>query len=607
MFIREVILENFMSYEYGRIPLNPGLNIVCGPNGSGKSSILLGISIALGAQYTERSRRLRDLIRWGSKMSRVSVIIDNSVRGGGRPYPKIRSDDIRISRYLRVDGSYWFEVNGVERSRGEVQDILKTFSFNPDNMFVIMHQNMVEEFAVISPRDKLKLFEDAVGLTRYRERVREVKSRLESVLRDEAEVNSMLEKAKANLDYWRGEYEKLKIRNELLMRKRELEIELAWSKVKRKSSSIDELKSKIEVLKNRLKSLMDSHAKLEFEVKALEGDISGIEFEKRRIVDLMLECARVIGRLEALKDSSNASSLDDAISRLSKLKFDFENLCRRFEYTLKVYIDKIASKSVLEYRIEDLSSEVKSRERDLKSLEDEFKSIVSEAEALGSPPSIIRGFDDVYSDLIVVNTRLEALGEISPEAEKIYNNFMSTFNDLVEKAKVLSENRRMVLEELNMRLDAWKKAISNVVSEVNSIYREILSRLDADGIVRIVNSDDIDNAGLEILVGFKGSKPILLDGYSQSGGERTTSIISFLLAAQKFIKSPFRAVDEFDVHMDPRNREIMFRSILSLFKDYEAQYLVITPSPIVVSDVENVNVIFVQNVGGRSEVKVASK
>ena len=54
-----------MSYEYARIPFKPGVNVICGPNGAGKSSILIGISVALGQSYTERSRKLSDLIRWG--------------------------------------------------------------------------------------------------------------------------------------------------------------------------------------------------------------------------------------------------------------------------------------------------------------------------------------------------------------------------------------------------------------------------------------------------------------------------------------------------------------------------------------------------------------
>ncbi len=73
MLIQEVILENFMSYEYARIPFKPGVNVVCGPNGAGKSSILLGISVALGQSYTERSRKLSDLIRWGKDQARVTL------------------------------------------------------------------------------------------------------------------------------------------------------------------------------------------------------------------------------------------------------------------------------------------------------------------------------------------------------------------------------------------------------------------------------------------------------------------------------------------------------------------------------------------------------
>ncbi|MFQ5762597.1 MAG: AAA family ATPase, partial [Candidatus Bathyarchaeia archaeon] len=59
--LKEIILEEFMSYEYARVPFKHGLNVICGPNGSGKSSILLALSVCLGQAYTERSRKLSDL------------------------------------------------------------------------------------------------------------------------------------------------------------------------------------------------------------------------------------------------------------------------------------------------------------------------------------------------------------------------------------------------------------------------------------------------------------------------------------------------------------------------------------------------------------------
>ena len=70
------------------------------------------------------------------------------------------------------------------------------------------------------------------------------------------------------------------------------------------------------------------------------------------------------------------------------------------------------------------------------------------------------------------------------------------------------------------------------------------------------------------------------------------------------MRSPFRAVDEFDVHMDPRNREIISDMLLKEVKRIkDIQYITITPSQIIGLG-EDAHVITVQNVEGKSEVKV---
>jgi len=97
-----------------------------------------------------------------------------------------------------------------------------------------------------------------------------------------------------------------------------------------------------------------------------------------------------------------------------------------------------------------------------------------------------------------------------------------------------------------------------------------------------------------------------LDAYTQSGGERSVATMAFLLALQQHVKSSFRAVDEFDVHMDPRNREVISDILfLEISKNQENQYLTITPGQITAIN-ENVHVITVQNVEGRSEVRVVA-
>ena len=144
--------------------------------------------------------------------------------------------------------------------------------------------------------------------------------------------------------------------------------------------------------------------------------------------------------------------------------------------------------------------------------------------------------------------------------------------------------------------------IHNLLNHVNVKYRKILSEANAVGEVKLTNEQDIEEAGLEIFVGFKGGNQVPLNAYTQSGGERSTATVTFLFALQQNIKSPFRAVDEYDVHMDPKNRETIANLLVSSVIGSNSQYLAITPSQLTFSN-EDVHLITVQNVEGASLIK----
>jgi chromosome segregation protein len=184
----------------------------------------------------------------------------------------------------------------------------------------------------------------------------------------------------------------------------------------------------------------------------------------------------------------------------------------------------------------------------------------------------------------------------------MYESYSKLYLDLKEKAQLVAENREKTLEEVKTRMQAWRTVIENLLNRVNLEYQKTLGQAQAVGEVRIANEQDIEAAGLEILVGFKGGKPVPLDAYTQSGGERTTATMSFLLALQQHVRSPFRAVDEYDIHMDPKNREIIAQMLVSRVNDSNAQYVVITPSQITFAK-DSVNIITVQNIEGKSIVR----
>ncbi|HJW65793.1 MAG TPA: AAA family ATPase, partial [Candidatus Bathyarchaeia archaeon] len=236
MLIQEVILENFMSYEYARVPFKPGVNVIGGPNGAGKSSLLLAISVALGQSYTERSKKLSNLIRWGKDQARVTIILDNTKRGGKRPVPRYSKDQIFLTRVIRRDGKYWFELENHAATKQDVERLLGRLGVDPDNMLIIMHQNMVEQFTVLSNIDKLRMVEAAVGLEPFRENVLQAQRKLTRILSQEESVSKLLESAEQTLHYWREQYEKYQEKKQLQTKRRFLDRELAWAEVERREA-----------------------------------------------------------------------------------------------------------------------------------------------------------------------------------------------------------------------------------------------------------------------------------------------------------------------------------------------------------------------------------
>ena len=112
------------------------------------------------------------------------------------------------------------------------------FGVDPDNMLIIMHQNMVEQFTVLSNMEKLRMVEAAVGLEPFRENVLQAKTKLTRILSQEESVSKLLESAEQTLKYWQEQYEKYQEKKQLQIKRRFLERELAWAEVERREGIV---------------------------------------------------------------------------------------------------------------------------------------------------------------------------------------------------------------------------------------------------------------------------------------------------------------------------------------------------------------------------------
>ena len=647
--VREIILENFMSYEYARIPLREGLNLIVGPNGAGKSSVLLAISVAFGQAYTERSRKLSDLIRRGKDIARVSLVFDNSAKSGRRPIPYSKSDTFMLSRYLKKDGSYWFEADYKEIDKSEVVRLLREFGINPDNLLIIMHQGMIEELGAVSPQERLRMVEEAVGFSEYRQRILLAEQELSGLIGEESSLLQLMDNANQALEYWKQVYDRYQEKRKLIEHRDLLVKEQLWSteaklakalqgaeeKILAKTRALEDLKSQqAEVSADAEKShqtLLDKQVDLRklyyalvraesekakdesarIAYHSIKEDLAGLAIS----IDELLESGgdKNVKRLKDLASyiqGKGAAAEEDARRRKAELDREVSSLqpeITRTEELIKKTMDSYVSfrvkTEVLSYRIRVTESDLHDLERSAKEYRAELDKMAPELEKAGERVETLRQPYEVSEELKLVSAHIQKMQDVPDDAEKIYNDYSGNIEELKSKLAQLQENKKSMLVELGSRKGVWKKAMEDLVESVDPPYQAVLSAADATGFIKFEEADAIEEAGLDLYVGFRGGAPTTLDPFTQSGGERSVALMAFILSLQARIVSPLRAMDEFDIHMDPRNREAMFKMILSQMKQREAsQYIVITPSILTVFD-KTAHVITVQAVHGPSEVK----
>jgi len=681
MLIREVILENFMSYDYARVPLRQGVNVVCGPNGSGKSSLLLGICVALGDTYTERSKKLSDLIRWDAEQARVTLVLDNSLNQTGyRPVPQFNMDEITLTRNLRRDGKYGFQLNQRGVTKAEVVDILKRFGFDPNNMLIIMHQAMPSRFANINPQDRLEILEEAVGFDSFRKDVIEAKEKLSGVLSEEESLNQLLEQARETLNYWREQNERLQEKKQLETRMTFLQREMAWSQVMALEEDMTKLERELqeaeqdlfraqEEMEQNTKLVVDSEDSLR-KLRVLVNDLieKRINFERRagiseytinmskdRLteVEKLLDVQRVqrrrfeetyktlkkrledgpttlddyFGLFEQLEETqvetyqtltqefveqreglqskinSFTRQLTEAEGEASRLVGEMDATRARLDSINDQYIDSRIRLALLNDRRDRLKRRIENVKDEKDRTNRALKETEAEALIKGQRVETGRTQDEILNEIRKTSGMLASMSDVPDEAEDMYENYNRTFKEIQERIEQVRENRRRVLEEIEERKKKWREVTEELLDEVNVRYKKLLSKLQASGEVRLVNPHDIEDAGLEIFVGFKGAAPQRLDPYTHSGGERSSSVMAFLLALQQNVLSPFRAVDEFDLHMDPKNKEAVSEFIVETMEGTDGQYMAITPSQVTFQE-QDVHIIMVHKTENVSEARL---
>ena len=175
--IYRIRLTDFLTFDDVEIRPGPRLNLVIGPNGSGKSSIVAAICIALGGrlELIGRSSNLGLFVKHGKSRASVEVALYD---------PDVPQRSRVVQRVFTRDNRSEFWVDRRRVSKQVVEELVRTYEIQLDNICSFLPQERVVEFVESTPQEMLRNTIRAVYGSTELERFEQV-SRAELQLQEE--------------------------------------------------------------------------------------------------------------------------------------------------------------------------------------------------------------------------------------------------------------------------------------------------------------------------------------------------------------------------------------------------------------------------------------
>lgn len=362
MFLKSLELYGFKSFaDKTRLEFSGGTTSLLGPNGCGKSNIVDAIKWVLGEQSTKtlRATKMEDIIFNGTEtrkalnVAEVSLVINNE---DGTLL--IDTVEVEIRRRLFRSGESEFFIN---RNPVRLRDIRELF-FDTGvgkSAYSILEQGKIDQILSHKPEDRRYIFEEAAGITRYKQRSVEAGRKLERTEENIDQVETLFKEIKRQYDLRKGQAAKAARYRELEKEQSLLEIDVQFSTIKgyqllieakeeelekaqthyqnvKKNSS--DLAQRLEAEQQELRVLVENRHDIQNRIERIEGQLNGkkdqFELLQERYRDFLHNkeeadhrAAVIIEKLEENRDKQDEQKevLETLLSTIEETQLKIEN------------------------------------------------------------------------------------------------------------------------------------------------------------------------------------------------------------------------------------------------------------------------------------------
>ena len=230
MRLTRLELNGFKSFaDQTELSFEAGVTAIVGPNGCGKSNVSDAVRWVLGEQRARalRGAKMEEVIFQGSSARRpvniaeVSLYFENTDGTLELPFR-----EIVITRRLSRSGESEYLLNRAPCRLRDIHDLLRGTGLGAESG-VVIESRMVDALLSDRPDDRRELFEEAAGVSLYRDRKRTTERRLEETAADLARLEDLIGEVQSQVRSLGRQRKKTERHAELSARRFTVEVALA--------------------------------------------------------------------------------------------------------------------------------------------------------------------------------------------------------------------------------------------------------------------------------------------------------------------------------------------------------------------------------------------
>lgn len=514
MHMKKLEIRGFKSFaDKLNLVFDDGITAIVGPNGSGKSNVADAIRWVLGEQSvkTLRGAKMEDVIFAGTQTRKpvsfagVSITFDNS----SNLFP-IDYEEVKITRRVYRSGESEYYINNKKCRLKDIHEMLMDTGIGKDG-YSIIGQGQVEQIISTKPDDRRNMFEEAVGIVKYKTRKHQAEKKLDEEKQNLLRVNDIILEIEGQLgplerqaektqkyislteDLKRYEMNQFIMEHETIKEKMsdmDREINLLMEQIEaskaeqakakdQNAASLRELEAteqSIEVARSAITDYKTEMEKLEGCLKLSEERISNIQKDDARLDQLVVDSEAKKAEKNKLNEEKNQeltaveTELNNYSTRLSELTERLQQIDEKIkdaqvlldakksssDQILQVAMDKKTVLQREEILIEQLEETVKSQLEEASAFEGQLEEHRRVGEELNNKKSIYQKTLQEYEKEMAQYQQNS--DEKKEELDQLNDKYQKAFNQLN-----MSRSRLKFLEDLNNDYEGFNKSVKNVL------------------------------------------------------------------------------------------------------------------------------------------------